>query len=241
MRTALFAVLTLCLGCAGPPPAAPRTAGGPLDRVRISINSTLGTPDPHRPAQLAAFMSLYLMGGQLFRLTPSFSVVPYLAEGYSVSPDGLIYTVRLRPGLRFSDGSPLTADDVVFAYERSVALDNPRLLLLGPVTGFARRDDRTVVITLTRPYPDLLIGLADHGLTIVSKAAVASDADPFRRAPVVSSGPFVLTAFTPGGPTWTFDENPYFFGGPSMIKRVEFVAVPDETSRVLQMTRGTID
>src|SRR5581483_6521314 len=101
------------------PTAAPPPAGQPLDKVRISINSKLTPPDPNKQNGLGAFMAQYIMGGQLFRLNPDFSVTPYLADKYEVSSDGLTYTVTLKPDLKFSDGSPLTAEDVVYGYERS--------------------------------------------------------------------------------------------------------------------------
>lgn len=186
-------------------------------------------------------MGLYLMGGQLFRLNPNFSVEPYLAEGCVVSADGLRWTITLRPNLRFSDGSALTAADVVYGYERSLALKNPRLNLLGPVERFEAADDRTILITLAQRYPDVAIGLADHAFTIFPKARLEADPGFFNHVPLVSSGQYVLTEFRPGGSEWAYEENPYFFDGPSTIKRVEFVAVADETSRVLQVSTGAID
>ncbi len=175
------------------PTAAPPPAGQPLEKARLSINSKLTPPDPHKQAGLAAFMGLYLMGGQLFRLNPDFSVSPYLAEGYAVSDDGLTYTITLKPDLKFSDGSPLTAEDVVYGYERSVELKNPRLQLLGPVKTFTAKDDRTVEITLEKPFPNLLIGLADHGFSVFPKAKIQADPDFFSKVPLVSSGQYVLT------------------------------------------------
>ncbi len=223
------------------PTAAPPPAGQPLENARLSINSKLTPPDPNKQTSLASFMALYLMGGQLFRLNPDFSVTPYLADNYKVSDDGLTYTVTLKPNLKFSDGSPLTADDVVYGYTRSVELKNPRLQLLGPVKTFTAKDPQTIEITLEKPFPNILIGLADHGFSVFPKDKVSADPDFFSKVPLVSSGQYVLSEWSPGASEWAFTENPNFFGGPSMIKRVEFVAVPDQTSRVLQVTTGAID
>jgi peptide/nickel transport system substrate-binding protein len=223
-----------------PEPTAP-PADQPLDVVRLSINSAMRAPDPHQQTSLASFIGLYLHGAQLFRLNPDFSVSPYLAEGYEISEDGLVYTITLKEGLVYSDGSPVTAEDVVYGYERSLELKNPRLLLLGPVASFEAADDRTVVITLEQPFPNILIGLADHGFSIFPKAGIEADPDFFSKAPIVTAGQYIMTEFTPGASEWAFEENPNFFGGPSMIKRLEFVAVPDQTSRVLQVTTGAID
>jgi ABC-type transport system substrate-binding protein len=223
------------------PTAAPAAAGTPLETARLSINSRLAAPDPHKQTGLAAFMGLNIMGAQLFRLNPDFSVEPYLAEGYEVSDDGLTYTITLKPDLKYSDGSPITAEDWVYGYERTVELKGPRLFLLGPVESVTAPDERTIQIKLTQPFPNILIGLADHGFTVFPKAKIEADPDFFSKAPLVSSGQYVLSEWEPGASEWVYTENPNFFGGPSMIKRLEFVAVPDQTSRTLQVTTGALD
>lgn len=221
--------------------AAPAAAGTPLDNVRISINSKLTAPDTNKQLGLAAFMGTYMFGGQLFRLNPDFSVSPYLADKYEVSADGLTYTVTLKPNLKFSDGSPLTADDVVYTFTRSVELKNPRNLLLGPIDTVTAKDPQTIEFKLKQPFPNLLIALADAGFSVYPKAKVEADPDFYSKVPLVGSGQYVLTDWSPGASEWTMTENPNFFGGPSMVKSVTFVAVPDQTSRVLQVTTGAID
>lgn len=225
------------------PTAAPAAAGTPLENVRISINSKLTAPDTNKQLGLAAFMGTYMFGGQLFRLNPDFSVSPYLADKYEVSADGLTYTVTLKPNLKFSDGSPLTADDAVYTFTRSNTLEpkNPRNLLLGPIDTVTAKDPQTVEFKLKQPFPNLLIALADAGFSIYPKAKVEADPDFYSKVPLVGSGQYVLTDWAPGASEWTMTENPNFFGGPSMVKSVTFVAVPDQTSRVLQVTTGAID
>lgn len=216
-------------------------ADQPLESARISINSALASPDPHGPCSLGCFTGQYIMGAQLFRLNSDFSVSPWLAEKYEVSDDGLIYTVTLKPDLKFSDGSPLTSEDFLYGYERSIEVKNPRLFLLGTVESVTAPDENTIEIVLAQPYPNILIGLADYAFTIYPKALLQADPDFFKKAPMVSAGQYFLSEWTPGESQWVYAENPHFFGGPSMIKRLEFVAVPDQTSRVLQVTTGAID
>ncbi len=223
------------------PSPAPPPADQPLEKARLALNSRIVQMDPHGVASVSQFITLFMGGGQLFRLNPDYSVVPYLAEKYEVSADGLIFTITLKPDLKFSDGSPLTAEDVAYGYARSVEMKSPRLNLLGPVKSFTAKDPRTVEITLERPYANLLIGLSDFGNTIFPKAKVQADPDFFKKAPMVGSGQYVLTKWEPGATEWALEENPNFFGGPSMIKRVEIVAVPDQTSRTLQLITGDLD
>lgn len=223
------------------PTEAPPPADQPLEKARLSINSKLCFVDPAGPSCLGHFIGNYLWGAQLFRLKPDFSVVPYLAEGYQVTADGLIYTITLKKDLKFSDGSPITAEDVVFTLQRGIDLKSPRVNMLGPSKSFAAKDARTVEIVLEKPFPNLLIGLSDHAYAIFPKAKIEADPDFFKKMPVVGSGQYVLTEWTSGAPEWAMEENPNFFDGPSMIKRLEFVAVPDLTSRTLQLVTGAID
>lgn len=93
----------------------------------------------------------------LMRRMPDGSIVPDLAEGYSTSTDGLSYTFTLRQGARFHDGSPVTADDVVFTISRAQdpAVKSPRRALWEGVVA-EKADDRTVRFTLPQPYSTFL-------------------------------------------------------------------------------------
>lgn len=217
---------------------APR-GSTPIERARISLSSKLNNLDPGQPVIQPDIITQYLVAGRLFRLEDDWSAVPELAEGMEVSDDGLTVTVTLKEGLLYSDGSPITAEDVAFAYERQRDLEGPWLFLLNPIESAEVTDDRTVVFHLSQPYLGLSITLGHMAMNIHPKAQVEADPDYFNHP--VSSGQYVLKEWTPGASTWTIEENPNYVGGPSMIREIEISAVPDLTSRVLQLTTGAID
>jgi len=87
-------------------------------------------------------------------------LVPELAQSWSVTPDNLTYTFKLRPGVKFHSGNPLTAADVVYSFQRAVTLNKSPGFILAQF-GFTKdnvtekvkaTDDSTLVITVSKPF-----------------------------------------------------------------------------------------
>jgi peptide/nickel transport system substrate-binding protein len=130
--------------------------------------------------------------------------VPALAASMDISSDGLAYTFRLRPGLRWHDGSPLTAADVVWTYEllRDPALEAPLQAYARRIREVRALDQATVRFTLTEPYAPFLARLATVGL-IPRKPFVGLSGRRLRErlfewARPVGAGPFRLVRARPG-------------------------------------------
>lgn len=148
--------------------------------------------------------------------------VPAAATSWDVSADGLVYTFHLRPGLQWSDGTPLTAGDFVFAWRRALdpafaaeyayllyPLKNAAALNAGTLTdptqlGVAAPDDRTLRVTLERPTPYLPALTANPVWFPVSALALAAHGDATTRAnpwarpgTLVSNGAFTLAEWVP--------------------------------------------
>lgn len=179
-----------------------------------------------------------------------------LAESYEVSADGKTITLQLRDGLKFSDGSALTGEDVVFSLDRA---RNPDL---GPWSGLlsavsdVTADGRVITLSLANPDPALLSMLATFNTAIVSKAAFEAapgDTDQDKSAalfsaggPGVGSGPFFLSGFEQGA-SMSFAANPHYWkqgedGKPlPYIDGVNFQIIPDDATRVLKLTAGEVD
>jgi peptide/nickel transport system substrate-binding protein len=137
----------------------------------------------------------------LVRLGPRGDVQADMASEWSVSPDGLTYTFRLRPDLFWQDGEPLTADDVVFTIGivQSPEFDgDPTLVDVFKDVKVEAPDETTVVMTLPRPFAPFLahatVGILPQHLLRDEDAASLS-ASPFNQRPV-GSGPFRLAQLT---------------------------------------------
>jgi peptide/nickel transport system substrate-binding protein len=159
------------------------------------LNPLLGQGDPVD----REFLPLLFAG--LTRLGPDGRAVPDLAERWDVSPDGRTYTFVLRPGLRWSDGSPLEAADVAFTYSALSAPTfpaDPDFLAPWRALSAEALDARTLRVSLRLPWAGFLEAAT---LGIVPRAALAgtSGADwrdhPFNGAPI-GAGPYRVVEFT---------------------------------------------
>ena len=136
-------------------------------------------------------------------------LVPSLADSWEISPDGLVYVFRLHPGVTFSNGSALTAEDVGFTLHRLIAHSESRnrnlaMSILGAeelrngktdkLKGFKVLDDHTFTITLAYPCATFLEGLTTPGASILDKETTLKAGNAFGQTPdtTVGTGPFVL-------------------------------------------------
>ncbi|MBU6388395.1 peptide ABC transporter substrate-binding protein [Patescibacteria group bacterium] len=135
--------------------------GGSLSEGEVGspqfINPLLGISDADRDLSSLVYAGLTGLSG-------SGDLVPVLAESYTVSPDGKTYTFTLRKNARFADGTPVTADDVVFTVVKAqnAALKSPKYADWSGVSAKSI-DQRTVVFTLSKPYAPFL-GLTTLGI-----------------------------------------------------------------------------
>ena len=166
-------------------------------------------------------------------------VVPSLAEKWDISKDGLTYTFHLRPGIKFSDGSPITAEDVAWNIEQFA---NPEVNVSLPslaegIKTVKATDKSTVVIELERPVAAFLYNIAVFPAFVVPKAKVEAEGDAFWKNPV-SSGPFVMKEFASGSHI-TFEANPYYFEkGKPYLKTMKWNFVANSNTRVLELKSG---
>lgn len=220
-----------------PPTAVPQSKAQPLDKARITTPSKLVNLDPVKAAVVPDIMTQYLVYGRLYRLNLDWSIYPELAAGMpQVSADGLTVKVTLQKGLQYSDGSPITAADAVYAFERQRDLKGVLAFLLPPIKSAEATDDVTIVFHLNNPYLNLTFVTASMAMPLNPKAKVQADPDYFQHP--VFSGQYVIKSWVPGANDWVLQDNPKYAGGLSMVHELTVEAVPDQNSRVLQLTSG---
>jgi peptide/nickel transport system substrate-binding protein/oligopeptide transport system substrate-binding protein len=187
--------------------------------------------------------------GQIFdglvALDAGLNVVPRLADTWTISRDGRTYTIHLRNGVTFHDGSPLTAADVVFSIERLLDPKRERRSIAGSylevvkgadafmkgrarhVAGVVALDPSRIEISLDRPYLSFLEVLAMDDLRIAPKSVVRARGErAFRRAPI-GTGPFKLASWTTEELHLVANET-YFAGRPHLDEVVIHFPAPGE-------------
>lgn len=168
-----------------------------------------------------------------------------LAESWSVSDDGLTWTFNLRQGVMFSDGSELTADDVVYTFntiqtsEEDIAPFRPRFYQGDQPIQFEAVDTYTVVATLTSPNASFF---TDISVPIIPAGSLDNQdlrTGDFNRMPI-GTGPFRVAEWITGE-SITLEANEYYFRGRPCLDRVIFRIIPDEQARVNALLTGEID
>ncbi len=184
---------------------------------------------------------------------------PWLAESWTTSADGLVYTIKLRQGITFSDGVPFTSADVVFAFQaiydektgsalgESVRVGGQPLVVTAP-------DPATVVVRFPSPFGpgirllDNLAILPRHKLEAALKAGTLAKAWDVSTPPseIVGLGPFVLASYQPGQ-RLVFDRNPRYWrkdargGRLPVLDRLTLEIVPDQNAELLALEGGQVD
>jgi peptide/nickel transport system substrate-binding protein len=166
-------------------------------------------------------------------------LLPDLASSWTVAPDGLTYTFHLRPDARFSNGTPVTASDVVYSIQRSRAFSGGWGFLLTAVKAITAPDSHTVVITLSQPHAPLLADLAMYAYSVLPENLVKAQGSSFFQHPV-GSGPFMVTSYSPDSEV-DLARNPYFYGSKPKISKVKVLIVPDDNTRVLMLESKKAD
>jgi peptide/nickel transport system substrate-binding protein len=151
--------------------------GGTLESVTIAETLAPATLDITTGSGAAIPQALlYNVYETPVKITDDGEFEGLLAEEWEVSDDGLTYTFMLRDGLAFASGDELTAEDVVFSYERARTLETAPGLIketFRPVTAVEAPDPATVVITLSQPSRNFLYNLTQTGGVVINEAAVA--------------------------------------------------------------------
>jgi peptide/nickel transport system substrate-binding protein len=184
---------------------------------------------------------------------------PRLAQDWTTSPDGLVWTLRLRPGVTFSDGAPFSSADVVFSF---TVVNDPRInsamasgLRVGDKPLAIRApDDHTVVVTFPAPFGPGLALL--DGLPILPrhKLEAAYKAGEFAKAWSVTTpmsdmaglGPFVIKEYV-AGQRLVFERNTRFWGRDEQgralpyLDAIELQIVPEQNGEMLRLQSGAVD
>ena len=205
------------------------------------IAAIAGEPDqldPHKTSAYFSFEVLENVYDTLVAPDANLEMRPALAESWQVSPDQLTWTFRLRQGVTFHDGSPFTADDVVYSYRRIIDEELTNVDKFSAVTDVTALDPATVRITVKQPTPNLLTNLGGFkGMAIVQRRNVESG--QIATHPI-GTGPFAF-AGQKSGDSITLTANPSYWGGAPAVSGVTFRFISEPSTALSALQAGEID
>ncbi|HEY3108152.1 MAG TPA: ABC transporter substrate-binding protein [Chloroflexota bacterium] len=164
------------------------------------------------------------------------TIIPDLAEKWDIAPDGKTYTFKLRNGVKFHDGTPFTADDVVASFKRIIfpesGITSPNKALFAVVDGVEKTDDMTVRFSLKEPRAYMLKLLADPSMVIYSKKTLDANGGDLKKVQIApGTGPYTLKEYRQAE-RWIFERNPnYWEPGLPYLDRQVWLHVPAWTDR----------
>lgn len=224
------------------------TSGGDLV---FAVSSTFSSFDPNITASAPDARVIRQVFDSLVDLDDDGAIVPWLAESWDVSDDGLTYAFALRDDVEFHDGTPFDADAVCFNLDRIADPETASLYavsLIGPYASCEATDATTATVTLDEPYAAFLTNLSTPFLGIVSpRAAEEAGIDDFGIEPV-GTGPFAFESYTPNSEVVLTRNADYAWpaataehDGAAYLESLTFQIVTDSTVRLGSLRNGDAD
>lgn len=237
-------ILGLLLGIAAALPASAQT---------LTLLRNIDAPhyDPHRTTAGATTEISLLVGDTLVGLDFDLkTITPLLAESWTVSPDGKLYTFKLRQDVTFCSGKKMTSADVLYSFNRVLNPDTkaPFKWRMGPVKEVRAPDPYTIEYELTAPFSELLLNLTNFQGTIINQANVEALGKDFGVKGVDGTGPFCFQSWEPRNQIIATRHAAYKWGppiyknrGPAKYEKLVWKIVPEEASRLAAMASGQVD
>lgn len=165
----------------------------------------------------------------------SSELVPRLAESWDVSEDGAQYTLHIRKGVKFHDGSDLTLDDILWTFEYLRADEASSIAQqLSGISEIAAGEGNSLVFTLTASTPDFLYTLSDNRIVILQQDAENIGTE------FNGTGPFKLDSYTPGDRA-IFSANADYWGAVPAFAALEFIFFDTIEAQVSALQGGQVD
>lgn len=222
--------------------------------LRIAGRQQPDTLNPLLGTQTVDFDLSMFWAAYLFRYDDHNRLVPELAvreptlQNGDISPDGLSLTYRLRRGVKWQDGAPFTADDLIYTWRQIMDPKNLVVTRLGydVISSIDKRDKYTVVVHLKRrfaPFVATFFALGTHPDCILPKHLLAKYPDinriPYNSLPV-GTGPFRIVSYEKGS-LIRFAANTAYWRGPPKLRRIDYHIIPSDNTILMMAQTHDID
>ncbi|MFN8146615.1 MAG: ABC transporter substrate-binding protein [Candidatus Nanopelagicales bacterium] len=227
-----------------PPPSGSSSSSGPV--LRVGMTSGIDNPNIWALNSATEFEAVTLQYDMLMKYSDvDLTAAPGIATGCDPNADRTVWTCKIRPGLKWSDGVPLTSKDVAFSYKFAIDKEMPYFSGYFPEgTTFETPDDTTLIWKSPTPtngpnVPAWVYVAPEH---VWAKYADKDlkEITSVKVLPNVASGPFVMTTAV-DGQSWTFERNPNFWGPKPAYQTIVFQLFTNQEAMVQALKNGQID
>lgn len=243
--TALMALLVACSNATPAPnaakPAASNDSKANVAALKLAGGTDWGYPSPFLFSRGPGLIHALYIFDTLTWKDKDGKHIPWLAESWTTSPDGLTWSFKLNPKAKWHDGKPVTAEDVKFSVEYQTK--NPPSLPVRAATELASvsvKGEREVEFKLKAPYAPFLNNLTG-AMIVIPKHVWEGVEDPKKlrdAKAVIGSGPYKLKEYNQTDGSYWYEANKDFYLGEPAVKQIQFIPVKDE---FLALQQGQLD
>jgi peptide/nickel transport system substrate-binding protein len=237
----LGAILEACGSSAPSAPAKPQGKSG----ATIRVGGTVPTAaiNPITIADAGGLDMLAQVGEWLVFADEHFNHHPWLATSWSANADASVWTFKIRQGVKFNDGTPMTVDDVVYTFKTQCnpsSGSNALSVFSGTLVpdGVVKVDDSTVAFHLEAPDASFVDAVGNYNYNMI----IVPDGFDFNdyQKKWAGTGAFMNTSYTTNVGA-TFVRNPHYWKKPALPKELQFTFFPTEAPMTAALEAGTID
>ena len=238
-KFAILIALTLLVALRGV--SSSMVALGQIRQLTIGIGIDADSLNPQEQTTTLVMNMCALLYDTYLYQTPEGRLEPHLITGYEVSLDGLTWTLHLRQGVKFSDGTPLNAKAVKLNFDRALdpKLKVPLRFTISMLNECVVIDDSTVQLRLMYPFAPMSQVLSTVVASAISLAAIEKFGDNIRKHPV-GAGPFRLSEWVRGDRI-VMVRNDDYWGPKPTVEKIIWKIEPDHLAREFMLRNGQID
>lgn len=208
--------------------------------IVVAMGADIVTCDPANQNDTTSSVFMNHVYNTLMEVDDDGNLVGDLAESYEISEDGMSYTFKLYENACFSNGDPVTAEDVKFTYERAMESAKTKSDVEA-VDTIEVIDEKTVKMNLKKPYAPFITKTTDSGLCILSKKVVEAAGDTYGDVDTcIGSGPFVAKEWVPND-HYTLVRNENYWKEAPITTSIEVRVIPEGSARTIALEAGEVD
>jgi peptide/nickel transport system substrate-binding protein len=248
LAIALMASLVL-VACSSKSSTSSTTSakGSDLSVVHLAYNADMQVPDPDIFYEIEGNSLVTSVYEGLVRYKPDANDIEgALAESWTVASDGLTYTFKLRPNVKFHDGTAMDSAAIKASFERRTKVNSAPAYMLADVTGYDTPDASTFVVHLKQPVSAFLDYLAaPYGPKAVSPKIIGDHevngdaAQDYLKTHDAGTGPFTISGFNLGT-EYTLDRFGDYWNGPAQVSKIVIDIIPDISTQRLKLESGDL-